>query len=411
MYRISSAVVLSLVVGIASGQDRSPSESPRLFSAISFEEAMAQAEERDVLVIADMVYDSCDPCRRMNETTWVNESIEVFVRDNAVALQIDMDAAPELAEQFDVGRTHTILVFRNGEELDRYTGYIDPGDALAWLDAARTGQATSFTYEGETSLADDMRERLNAARSNLYSDRLDEALEEILAIWEETGREGQWLSGMREYELASDLGELATLSDDARARIAEVRAETEDRLREDPNWRDLGGWIVLSDVLDDPEPVFAWVGRNKGDEEGRKTIRYFAHLVEPMLLEHGRWADYGLLVENPAEEIFILHMEVAATREIIADEGEEGGWGEMLEEELTAFIEVAANSHAALLAAGRDAEAWELADAAVALEDTARLRAAIVKRAIEIGEAREEHRAYLSDTQADLRRSLDEAIR
>ena len=113
------------------------------------------------------------------------------------------------------------------------------------------------------------------------------------------------LDGMRSHRLAISMRLLAQDFPFAKTTFETLRARTEARLAKDPSWDELDGWIALNlEVLDDGEGrVLAWVDRNKGDEDGRRTLRRYQGQVEQLLIEHRRWRDVGTLMHRPIAKV------------------------------------------------------------------------------------------------------------
>ena len=82
----------------------------------------------NVPVLADFNAGWCGPCRAMKPM------LDELAKDNAAykIVSIDIDAEDELAEDYDVSSIPCLVVFKNGQEVNRSVGLI-PKDAIAAL--------------------------------------------------------------------------------------------------------------------------------------------------------------------------------------------------------------------------------------------------------------------------------------
>ena len=63
------------------------------------------------------------PCRKMDKTTWVDETVVKWLEEHAVTLQFDVDKEKKLFEQLKIKAMPTLIVYKEGEEFDRAIGY------------------------------------------------------------------------------------------------------------------------------------------------------------------------------------------------------------------------------------------------------------------------------------------------
>jgi thioredoxin len=80
-------------------------------------DALVSSSDKPVLV--DFGADWCGPCRALSPT--VDELAGDFA-DRATVAKVDIDASPELAARFSVASIPTVIVFRDGEVVERHTG-------------------------------------------------------------------------------------------------------------------------------------------------------------------------------------------------------------------------------------------------------------------------------------------------
>ena len=107
--------------------------TPQVFSELSLAEAKAKAVEQDKILLVDATADWCQPCQVMERTTWVDPEVIAWINLNAIAIQVDVDRQREEAKELNIQAMPTIIVFKDGRELDRAVGYKNASELLAWL--------------------------------------------------------------------------------------------------------------------------------------------------------------------------------------------------------------------------------------------------------------------------------------
>lgn len=70
-------------------------------------------------VLVDFYADWCGPCRRQAPV------VDALAAEGFKALKADVNVEPELADSFQVSSLPTLLIFRDGEVVDRLVGYHD----------------------------------------------------------------------------------------------------------------------------------------------------------------------------------------------------------------------------------------------------------------------------------------------
>lgn len=84
----------------------------------------------DVPVLIDFYADWCGPCRMVGPI--VDEIAEE--RGDIIVGKVNVDEEPELAERFAVFSIPTIVVLKNGDEVNRATGARPKAQLLALLE-------------------------------------------------------------------------------------------------------------------------------------------------------------------------------------------------------------------------------------------------------------------------------------
>jgi thioredoxin 1 len=88
---------------------------------IKTDEFVSEVENKDGIVVVDFFATWCGPCKMLSP---VFDSIGEEVKDKAQFLKVDIDQSMELAHKFKVSTVPTVIVFKNGQEMDRLVGFI-----------------------------------------------------------------------------------------------------------------------------------------------------------------------------------------------------------------------------------------------------------------------------------------------
>ena len=102
----------------------------------SFTTAKSKAAQEGKLVFVDFVASWCMPCRWMDETTFTNPALAKYVKDNYIAVKIDIDDFDGFAykQQYNIKLLPSILVFDSkGKLLDKIEESLAPSKMLRIL--------------------------------------------------------------------------------------------------------------------------------------------------------------------------------------------------------------------------------------------------------------------------------------
>jgi thiol:disulfide interchange protein len=114
--------------------------APEVFSTKTAAEARREAKDAGKMFILDATAVWCGPCKQMDKTTWIDEKVVSWIRENAIAAQLDVDKNKTLSQALKIGAMPTVVVFKNDEEFDRIVGYRNAVDLLTWLNGANEGK-------------------------------------------------------------------------------------------------------------------------------------------------------------------------------------------------------------------------------------------------------------------------------
>lgn len=92
-------------------------------------EAFARARREKRYILLDGSAEWCHWCHVMDETTYRDPEIGRILRERFVAIRVDIDARPDLAERYgDWGWPATIIFTPEAEEVGKYRGYLTPAE-------------------------------------------------------------------------------------------------------------------------------------------------------------------------------------------------------------------------------------------------------------------------------------------
>jgi hypothetical protein len=244
-------------------------------------------------------------------------------------------------------------------------------------------------------MGEEMHDRLNAAEELVKAERYDEATEEFVWLWENIARVDPGMDGVRVSFMAKDIEELIGKHVPARQRFSEIR----DRVAQladaniERSRRPRFDWIVLNEVLSDPDRTLAWFDAVKDDARYASVLDSAASCLIPLLHEHQRFRDIGRIYKDPVGMLVKTHGAFQPPPHLAADPYPEPNpklgpdaqrlMRTMLQELLaglsTSVIEEAALMVTCLLAADRPADAEAVEREARRLDPSNAMRVALQK--------------------------------
>jgi len=87
--------------------------------------------ESSVPVLVDFYADWCGPCKMLAP---ILEQVDAQVGDSVKIVKINTDAAQSLAMQYGVSTIPTLILFKNGEEINRRSGFMNKNDVLGFIE-------------------------------------------------------------------------------------------------------------------------------------------------------------------------------------------------------------------------------------------------------------------------------------
>ncbi|HEY3448458.1 MAG TPA: thioredoxin domain-containing protein [Myxococcales bacterium] len=344
---------------------------PPLFQDLGLEAAHAQAKGSGKVVLLDVFGEHCPPCRQMDQTTWRAPEVEGWVKEHAVAIQLDQtDAA---VEPLGVMAVPTMIVFRDGKELDRSVGGRGAPDLVAWLDGVLAGKTELDALRAVDTK--DVEGRLRLASALVMRSRLDEALQEYLWLWEHAVEVAPEWVGVKYSFLLQELEMLVDQHAPAREAFARLRDEAATKQGKEEGA--LSDFLALNAVLGDQDRTLAWWDSVKASPP--EGLDRSSELVE-LLEEQERWEDLGRLIRDPVGEL-------RREGEIVARslEHEPSGMPAELLEQLRSFMTQRLRYRAVVLcksmrAVGRVADAEAVAGEARKLDASKEMEEALASK-------------------------------
>ena len=97
-------------------------------NAKNFEDEVIKS---DKLTVVDFYADWCGPCRKLSP---IIEEIDSEMGDKIKFLKINTDENIEVAKQYQVSGLPTLLVFKNGEAVERLVGLMPKSSVISGIE-------------------------------------------------------------------------------------------------------------------------------------------------------------------------------------------------------------------------------------------------------------------------------------
>lgn len=391
MKKIAAIVaVASLAISVAA-----VAALPPAFTDITLDAAKKQVEGTDKVVVIKFTAEWCGPCKAMDKTTWRDDKVVEWVKSKGVAIEVDVDKEPKIAEQFNISAMPTMVMLKGGGEVGRTVGYMDAKRTIAWMDKSLSGKGEEVARVDRTSK--DMQAQLQTARELVFKGKADAATEDFVWLWQNIEYADPSMAGVRVSFLATDMTSLAARHPKAKEAFTALRDEAEKNAAgRDSTLRYRTDWIVLNKVVGDEKRTLAWFDQEKSKDGAAASFAPIAFLIEPLLVENNRLGDLPAIYGDPIASMKLsasLPETYKKTVEARGEEPNEQAIATMKEQ----FRQKWSRVYVGYLAAGQDDKAAELAKEFIALEDETDAKFALLNAAAEFKQVRPIHMEWVKE--------------
>ncbi len=127
-------------------------------------DAFAQARAQHRFVLLDLEAIWCHWCHVMDEKTYANPAVRAEIAKHYVALRVDQDSRPDLADRYrDYGWPATVVFAADGSEIVKRQGFIEPQPFLKLLKVIVADPSPETVAKVDTSATDTRPSALDAA--------------------------------------------------------------------------------------------------------------------------------------------------------------------------------------------------------------------------------------------------------
>jgi len=119
------------------------------WSEASWDAVRAQAKAENRFVFVDFYTTWCGPCKRLDKITYADDKVIAFL-NSTVPVKYDGEKGmgEKLAKEYRVHAWPTLIVFNpQGEEIDRYVGYLPPDEFLSTIEGYTRGEGTTLAWQ------------------------------------------------------------------------------------------------------------------------------------------------------------------------------------------------------------------------------------------------------------------------
>ncbi len=270
--------------------------TPNGFAETSVPDALQRANGRRCAVLIDFSSPGCEPCRRLEQTTWKDASVLEWLGAHTIAIRSDPEKDPALAKEHRIDAYPTVVLLgADGKEKGRIVGYLDAVVMQQRLDELLEAQSTDWRT----------RERLGDALA-ARGDK-DGALQHYLWCWDHGLAHNPSMVGVRSSFFLTKLLGFAQSCPAARPALESRRDDAEKRiLAGDLGFAAVQDMTRLNEHLEasprllavlEKIPVERW---KKKDAVARRVL--FAAVLEQLVAAR-RYADILRLGGDPQEQL------------------------------------------------------------------------------------------------------------
>lgn len=357
-----------------------------VFVDLDFDAGVARANSEGRLLLVYLMKAGAHACATMDRFVWSDPRVLERLPKEVIAIQVDVDADAATAKRLNAKWEPSIAAFKGGVEIDRLLGFHQVERLFAWLDGLARGETQVQQYRRHLEAnPNDVHVHWELGKALAYGDNYAEAIPEYVWVWKHMLEHSPKMAGIKETVFADSLKKLFAMHAPAREPFIAIRGASSPNL-DAPDATAFTDWCALNEALDDSAETIAWF-----DAHGERAMKIAAlapvitKRLEPLLMKAERWSDLGRLYEKPVDA---FRADVDLHTKTQASTAEMKAMPNIPRDVI--FITVVASAeklrgnayklHRALRAAGRDSEAQQIADAAVAIDGSAEMAAALEGR-------------------------------
>ncbi len=336
-------------------------------SEYSVNQAKEEAQKRGKLLLIDFTAAWCPPCQKMEKTTWADNAVQTWIKENAIAIQVDVDKDEKTSSKFRISAMPTLVLFtpQSGEkEFGRQDGYLSSAELMKWLQGAKDGKSSAeIEKEMEATDCGALWEHMGKARELQSAGNALAALDEYIWLWNNIQESDPNSGPIRIGVLPTEMKKLCDSNAETKAKVLQMR-EAADKAN---NRHD---WIILNGILGENPRTLAWFDKAKTDPSQQATFQKEIKSLEGVLFSASRWADAAkYLYPDPMAKIKEYYKQ--------AETMKHPGPDTEVSKNFNAFPPMIILLYAAYVGAGRDAEAEKIAAESLRLDSSAEMKQAL----------------------------------
>jgi thiol-disulfide isomerase/thioredoxin len=272
------------------------------FRPLSFDAAAQAATAEGKLVFIDFFTTWCEPCKRLDATTWSDPAVARLLGEKTVPLKLDAEKERDLATRFKIEAYPTLLLLKpDGTEVDRLIGFREAPKFIEEFTAALAGRnslaraqatvaAASTSGNSDAGLSPEaVQARYDLGRTLAQKGDNEAALKEYLWCYDEGMVRVPSYTGVRNSFLLGSIAQLGRSYPPAVAALRERRDQAEKKMMAGLNNRSAAmDFASLNGELDENQRTLIAFDKLPPDDSRRGGL---LPRVYDLLIEARRYGD------------------------------------------------------------------------------------------------------------------------